>query len=175
MFSGRFTNDRDALIGALENLQYGNPTALYDAINASLDKLEGIEGRKVVLVFTDGDDNYSKLGYAAVRDRARNKDVMIYAIGLRSVVFGTTTKPDANLRKLSEATGGGYFELQKTDELGPTFTKVAQELHSLYLLGFSPEKQDGKEHKLEVRLKQPTMKVRARTSYVASRDTPSTK
>jgi Ca-activated chloride channel homolog len=175
MFSGRFTNNRDSLIGALEDLQYGNPTALFDAIDASMDKLEGIDGRKVVLVFTDGDDNYSRKSYAAVRDRARQKDVMVYAIGLHSVVFGQVTKPDANLRKLSDATGGGYFELNKTDELGPTFTRVAQELHSLYLLGFAPEKLDGKEHKLEVRLKKPTMKVRARTSYVAARENTPTK
>ena len=168
MFSGRFISDRDALIRSLEDLQYGTPTALFDAIDASIDKLLNIEGRKVVVVFTDGDDNYSKNGYAGVRDRARDKDVMIYAIGLRSVVFGQVTKPDANLRKLADATGGGYFELKSTDELGPTFTRVAQELHSLYLIGFSPEKLDNKEHKLEVRLKQPNMKIRARTSYVAS-------
>ena len=170
LFSGRFTSDRDSLIRSLEDLQYGNPTALFDAVDASIDKLLNIEGRKVVVVFTDGDDNYSKNNYASVRDRARDKDVMVYAIGLRSVVFGQTTKPDANLRKLSDTTGGGYFELKSTDELGPTFTRVAQELHSLYLLGFAPDKLDGKEHKLEVKLKQPTMKVRARTSYVAARE-----
>jgi len=170
MFSGRFTNDRDALIRALEDLQYGNPTALYDAIDASMDRLTNLEGRKVVLVFTDGDDNYSKVKYTAVRDRARDRSIMIYAIGLRSVVGGTITKPDANLRKLAESTGGGYFELKHTDELGPTFTRVAQELHSLYMLGFTPENLDGKEHKIEVRLKQPTMKVRARATYIAARE-----
>jgi VWFA-related protein len=108
--------------------------------------------------------------YTAVRDRARDRDIMIYAIGLRSVVGNTITRPDANLRKLADATGGGYFELKHTDELGPTFTKVAQELHSLYMLGFAPQALDGKEHKIEVKLKQPTMKVRARTSYLATRE-----
>jgi Ca-activated chloride channel family protein len=175
MFSGKFTSNRDSLIGALEDLQYGNPTALYDAIDASLDRLVDLEGRKVVLAFTDGDDNYSKRNFGDVRTRARDKDVMVYAIGLRSVIAGQVTRPDGNLRKLADATGGGYFELKHTDELGPTFTRVAQELHSLYLLGFSPEKLDGKEHKIEVRLKQPTMKVRARTSYVASPEGNSTK
>ncbi len=56
MFSGKFTNNRDSLISALQDLQYGNPTRLYDAIDASIDTLKEIEGRKVVLVFTDGDD-----------------------------------------------------------------------------------------------------------------------
>jgi Ca-activated chloride channel homolog len=168
MFSGKFTNNRDSLISALQDLQYGNPTRLFDAVDASIDTLKDIEGRKVVLVFTDGDDTASRISYGAVRDRARDTDTMIYAIGLRSQIGGISTRPDPNLRKLADATGGGYFELRKTDELGPTFTRVAQELHSLYTLGFAPEKLDGKEHKIEVRLKDTTMKVRARTSYVAS-------
>ena len=170
MFSGEFTNDRDDLIRALDDLQYGTPTALYDAIDESITRLEKVEGRKVVVVFTDGDDTFSKRGYGGVRDRARDKDIMVYAIGLRGEVGGQSTRPDGNLRKLADATGGGYFELKKTADLGPTFTRVAQELHSLYLLGFSPEKADGKEHKLTVRVTPPNMKVRARTSYVAFSD-----
>jgi hypothetical protein len=55
-----------------------------------------------------------------------------------------------------------------TDELGPTFTRVVQELHSLYTIGFNPTALDGKVHKLEVRMKQPGMTARARKSYVAS-------
>jgi len=78
------------------------------------------------------------------------------------------TAPDSGLRKIADATGGGYFELNKTEELGPTFTRVAQELHSLYTLSFSPQKLDGKEHKLQVRTKQADQKVRTRASYVAS-------
>src|SRR5215213_11180826 len=50
-FSGRFTNDRDDLIGALNDLQFGNPTRLYDAVYRSMDELKKVEGRKVVLVF----------------------------------------------------------------------------------------------------------------------------
>jgi hypothetical protein len=69
---------------------------------------------------------------------------------------------------MSEETGGGYFLLKKTDELGPTFTRVAQELHSQYVLGFSPQVLDGKVHKLEIKIKRPSMTARARKSYVAS-------
>ena len=79
------------------------------------------------------------------------------------------TRPDRGLRKLADETGGGYFELKKTDELAPTFTRVAQELHSLYTLGFTPTVLDGKEHKLEVRMKQAGHdRARARRSYIAS-------
>jgi len=171
-FSGTFTNDRDDLIGALSDLQYGNPTRLYDAIDQSIDMVEKVEGRKVVLVFTDGDDTASHVGFGRVLDRAREREIMVYAIGLESEFFNgqrlQRTRPDRALRRIADETGGGYFELKKTADLAPTFTRVAQELHSLYTLGFQPMAMDGKEHKLEVRLKKTGMTARARRSYVAS-------
>jgi hypothetical protein len=84
------------------------------------------------------------------------------------VFFNQRTRPDRGLRKLADETGGGYFELKKADELGPTFTRVVQELHSLYTLGFSPPALDGKEHKLEVKTSQAGTTARARKSYIAS-------
>ncbi len=170
--SGAFTSDRDDLILALRDLQYGNPTRLYDAIDASMDALTGIEGRRVVLAFTDGDDTDSRLGFGDVLDRARRDEMMIYSIGLESEYFNgqrvVRTRPDRNLKRLAEETGGGYFELKKTTELAPTFTRVAQELHSQYTLGFTPGMLDGKEHKLTVRMKAPGQTARARKSYIAS-------
>ena len=171
-FSGTFTNDRDDLISALRDLQYGNPTRLWDAVDSSIDMLKAVDSRKVVLVFTDGDDTYSKAGFGTVLDHAKQNEVMVYAIGLQSQYFNgqrvVRSQPDRSLRKIADETGGGYFELKKTDELAPTFTRVAQELHSLYSLGFSPASLDGKEHKLEVRMKQAGMNARARKTYIAS-------
>jgi Ca-activated chloride channel homolog len=107
-------------------------------------------------------------------DRARDEEVMVYAIGLESNFFNgqrqVRSKPDGGLRKIAEETGGGYFELDKTSDLAPTFTRVAQELHSQYVLGFAPTDLDGREHKLTVRMKQPGMTARARRSYVADPD-----
>jgi Ca-activated chloride channel family protein len=165
-----FTANRDELISALKDVDFGYPTRLFDAIEASLDELQRIKGRRVVLVFTDGDDTASKVGMGDVLDRARTDEAMIYSIGLESVYFNgqsqVRTRPDRGLKRLSDETGGGYFELKKTDDLGPTFTRVAQELHSQYLLGFSPAT-DGKQHKVEVRLKKPGLTARARRSYQA--------
>jgi len=174
-FSGEFTNDRDDLVAALKDLQFGNPTRLYDAIDASIDMLKDIEGRKIVLVFTDGDDTASRKGMGDVLDKARTTETMIYAIGLESefpIAPGRMqrTRPDRGLRKLADETGGGYFELKKTTELAPTFTRVAQELHSLYTIGFQPALLDNKEHRLEVRMKQSGQTGRARKSYIASAD-----
>jgi Ca-activated chloride channel family protein len=172
--SDAFTNNRDSLIADLKDLQFGNPTRLNDAIGVSLDALERIDGRRVVLMFTDGEDTASKVGFRTVLDRARNEEVMVYAIGLESEFFNGVrvqrSRPSRDLRKIADETGGGYFELKKTDELSPTFTRVAQELRSQYLLGFSPTALDGKPHRLEVRLKRPGLNARARRSYVALPD-----
>jgi Ca-activated chloride channel family protein len=126
----------------------------------------------VVLVFTDGDDTDSRVNSGEVLEQARQNEVMIYAVGLRSDYFNGSrqvrTRPDGGLKRLAEETGGGYFELEKTAELAPTFTRVAQELHSQYVLGFTPALLDGKVHRLAVRAKRPGMTVRARRSYLAS-------
>src|SRR6266567_341287 len=170
---GSFIDDRDRLVYLLKNeLDFGYPTRLWDAVDESIDRLEPMDGRKVVLVFTDGDDTASKVGLGKVMDRARAKDVMVYAIGLVNDYFNgqqrVRSSPDRGLRKLAEDTGGGFFLLKKTTELASTFTRVAQELHSQYVLGFSPETLDGKVHKLDVRVKKGGMNAQARKSYVAA-------
>lgn len=167
-----FTNDRDRLVAQLKDLDFGYPTRLYDAVHQSLATLKPREERKIVLVFTDGEDTASTVDRDEVLNRARDEDVMVYAIGLENVIFTgqqrRLTRVDRALKKLAEETGGGFFLINKTDDLGPTFTKVAQELRSQYLLGFSPAVLDGKVHKLEIRVRQPDVTVRARRTYIAT-------
>ena len=173
-FNSRFMNDRDQLVTDIKNLDYGNGTRLWDALAASLDELKGIEGRRVVLVFTDGDDTESRARLGSTIDKARADDAMVYAIGLESNYFNgqrmVRSEPDSGLRKIADETGGGYFELKKTADLAPTFTRVAQELHAQYVMGFSPGQLDGKVHKLAVRVKKQGMSARARRSYLAAPD-----
>ena len=169
-----FTDDRDLLIRDLDRLQFGNPTRLYDAIGASIESLQGLPERKVVLVFTDGEDTQHEIGWRDVLEMARTEEVMIYTIGLESDYFNgvrqVRSRPDGRLKTFAEETGGGYFELKNTDDLGPTFTRVAQELHSQYVLGFTPSVRDGKLHELEVRVKQRGTTARARKTYMAVND-----
>ena len=105
-FASPFSSDRDMLIASLRDLDFGNPTRLYDAIATSLDELKGIEGRRVVLVFTDGDDTSSRTGFGTVLDRARAEEVMLYSIGLESNYFTgvaqVRSRPDRNLRRLAD-------------------------------------------------------------------------
>jgi VWFA-related protein len=171
IISPTFTNNRDELVRILHNdIQFGNPTFLWDAIDESMTALKDETGRRVVLIFTDGDDETSRRTTLQTDiARAQTDEFMIYAIGLHSQIMGRTTKPAPGLRKLAEETGGGYFELTRTADLGPTFTRVADELHRQYVLGFTPQTLDGRMHKLDVKVKLPGMQVRARKSYLASK------
>jgi Ca-activated chloride channel family protein len=166
-----FTSSRDDLIRYIhEDVGYGNGTRLWDAVNDSMSRLATVPGRRVVLLFTDGDDEGSRFSTLdSVTKRAESEDFMIYSVGLESHVLGVTTHPDKGIRRLADATGGGWFELSKADDLNSTFTRVADELHRQYVLGFAPAVLDGKLHQVEVRVRQSGMKARARKSYLASR------
>ena len=171
-FASGFSNDRNSLVSSLKRLDFGNQTRLYDAVHASLDEIEKVDGRRVILLFTDGADFGSRLSSGKAMERARNGEVMIYGIGLETEFFNgqsvVRSKPDSILNRFAAETGGGYFDLKKGADLNSSFTRIAQELRSQYLLGFSPAALDGKSHRLEVRVKRPGLKTRSRRSYIAS-------
>jgi Ca-activated chloride channel family protein len=175
--SPMFTSNRDDLVRYLHTeMQYGNGTRLWDAVDRSVTMLAKETSRRVILVLSDGDDTASSASRDEVLARAQQDDLMVYAVGIRSRYRGgpggsfIETRPDRGLKKIAEETGGGYFELLRTAELNSTFTRVADELHRQYVLGFTPEALDNKVHKLDLRVKVPGMLTRARKSYVASKD-----
>ena len=145
--SSTLTADRDALLAWLRrDLSFSNPTRLLDAIDEAVTDLLPESGRRVVIVFTDGCDTASETGWSSLINRINAEDVMVYAIGLHSKMLGQVTRPDGNLRRLADSTGGGYFELKSTDDLGPTFTRVAQELHAQLGRGVHQEPPPGQVH-----------------------------
>jgi VWFA-related protein len=196
-----FTGDKGQLMDILRTeLQDVGPTPLWNAVNVGVTALLHEEGRRVILVFTDGIDrpmngSGNNVSLHDVMRNAEREDVMVYAIGLATQPFSAggrgvgrpggggahgggfggfaqgpeIQKPDPGLPKIAGATGGGYFELTKTNDLIGTFARVADELHHQYLIGFEPSKLDGKTHKLEVRLKTRGLTARARKTYVAAR------
>ena len=173
------------------------PTPLWRALNQAMDTLgDDAEMRRVILVLTDGKDSgqtdlrHRAYSEADVIDRARTDDVMIYAVGmhsrpqqrppmggmgggmpgggaggLRAALLEDL--PDPGLARVAEETGGGYTEIRYGEDLGAAFERVADELHSQYLLGYAPPKRDGKLHHIDVRVSGKGMKPRARRSYVA--------
>lgn len=171
-YSPGLSSDRDELVRYVrEDMQYGNSTILWDAIDAGLDRLADATGRRVIVALTDGEDFGSERGSGEVLNRAQREDVMVYAIGIESRFFNgqqwVTTRPGGSFRRMATETGGAFFELKKTADLNSTFTRVVQELHSQYLLGFAPATLDGKEHRLEVKVTKPGLTVRARRTYIA--------
>ena len=185
-----FSGDRDRVLRAFtEDLQIGNPTRLWDAINQTMEAFGEVGGRRVVVLFTDGQDTASTMDGRTVLDRARSGDVMIYSVQIRSRVrpdleweilgSGANVQsrnrrgdptPTQVLRGLASQTGGLHFTLNQNDDVNATFTQVATELHQQYLLGFAPQTLDGKVHELAVRVKNPQFEVRARRWYVAAKE-----
>jgi VWFA-related protein len=188
-----FTSSQEELVRILRTqTPPEGPTPLWNAVNVAIDGLLEEDGRRVVLAFTDGADSpmnfkTNNRSLMDVMSRAQRENVMVYAIGLESAMppgqmprggFGgfrgqnamMPQQPDPGLAYIAAETGGGYFELTRSDALAPTFARVADELHRQYALGFAQPKLDGKSHKLEVKVKRPGMKARARKSYVAARE-----
>jgi VWFA-related protein len=191
-----FTSNRDELLAHLQNefnVRVGGETRLWLALDESVRALSPETGRRVVLVMSDGKNWAAGAPYAQTRrgpagsapkivqvpsapDHANpamvlshsiGRDVMVYAVAMWTFYEGRPEAPDNGLLNLAEQTGGGFVELREADDIGSTFTRIAQELHQQYILGFTPQVLDGKTHRIEVRVKRPGVKVRARRSYVA--------
>jgi VWFA-related protein len=188
--SKSFTSDRDALLKSLrEDLHIGNPTNLWDAVSETMTELAPLGGRRILLLMTDGVDTISTTTAADILERARADELMIYIVQFRSttraqlaemplsaganVAFSDprrwTAPPTDTLRRLAAQTGGGHFQLNQYDDVNATFTQVMQELHYQYVLGFTPERLDGRVHELRVRTADEELTVRARRSYRAPR------
>ena len=185
VISPTFTRDAAELMPFVpEGILPGAPTPLWRAVDTAMTGFtDAPPGRRVVLILSDSKDGGMMIGKKfispiEISDRAQKEDVMIYGVGVRSslppIGPGTdlgaamaSTYPDPSLGRISDDTGGGYFELRGRDDLMATFARVIDELHHQYLLGFTPPARDGKTHKIEVKLRNKDMKPRVRKSYVA--------
>jgi len=180
--SPTFTSDERELLAALPQFIPPNaPTPLWNAIDTAIGEFGKTEGRRVVLVMSDSKDSGPRfrqkwLTQIDVASRAEREDVMVYGVGVQSrgTPSGGSLRdalvanlPDPGLGTVALETGGGYLELRSRDDLGAVFARVLDELHHQYLLGFSPAKRDGKEHKIEVKVGVKDAKVRARKAYRA--------
>ena len=168
-----FTSNHQMLLDALNQPPGGGASPVWLSVDQSITALYGLDGRRVILIFSDGHDapisNHARTPYKAVLDRIRRAGVMVYAVGFTSIDPGSGKPdyPDPKLKELAAVSGGGYFEISDTADLARHFTRVAEELHRQYWLGFAPPKRDGKLHEIQVKVKRPGMVARARQSYLA--------
>jgi Ca-activated chloride channel family protein len=184
-----FTNKLPLLVDATRQLKAQGATSLYDAIYLASDYLKPAEGRRVIVIISDGGDTTSGKGLLESLARAQKSDSVIFAI------FTGNPWPSENLRdlaaeraleSLTKETGGELFKPRLSDggrpgeesdeaslkELDRTFTDLADRLRTQYVLGFysTNEKRDGSFRKLDVRIKKPNYVARARTGYYAPKD-----
>ncbi|MGH6691436.1 MAG: VWA domain-containing protein [Gammaproteobacteria bacterium] len=138
-------------------------TSLHDAIIAALDRLEPEAGRQALVVFSDGEDRYSRAAAAEVRERARRSNALVYPIAIGRV------RPPL-LAELAVLTGGRSFLLREIRDLEKTLAEIARELRYQYLLGYAPSDAiDPGIHEwrsIRVVVKKPRVRVRARDGYL---------
>ena len=161
-----------------EELWPGGATPLWRAMTAGMASLAGESGRRVILALTDGADSaldhncapknrdpHGDIGSCPdrrdVRKQALDDEFMFYGIGLEG------TGLDQGIMDIADDTGGGYVVLSRNADLDAAFSRITDELHHQYVIGFTPAKLDGKTHRISVRVTRQGLTARARKSYVA--------
>jgi VWFA-related protein len=165
-----FTDDLDRLNKTLRTIRAGGGTALYDAVDQTIErKLRGQNGRRVVILISDGKENSSQTSQADILELAQKNDVTIYTISTTPANFGSPDQERGEkiLRKLSEETGGKSFFPLKIDDIMNSFQAIREELRSQYQIGYRPtnNKADGTFRKVRVDLTDKRFKARTRAGY----------
>lgn len=147
-------------------------TALWDATGVYLDGASGQEGRKVLILYTDGADNASNIRFDELLDLVKASDVTIHAIGfLEHMRSGDRMAPRLRMQQVAELTGGQAFFPSSLKDLDAVYERVAAEITGQYTLGYvsSNTQPDGTWRKVEVRLAKPIkgMRLRTRSGYYA--------
>jgi VWFA-related protein len=162
-------------MGMLRTMKAAGPTLLYDAILAALRELASVEGRKSLLIFTDGDDagpanRGSHASIEEVIEGAKQSEVTIYTIGFSG--YGPDGKDSVNrpfLTTLAEATGGRPFFPKEVEDVKKAFAEVQQNLHRHYRMAYAPATVvagGAAWRNIEVRVKsRPGLFVRTRQGY----------
>lgn len=163
-----FTTDKSAAKHAALRTRAEGATALFDALSEASQEVSQRSGKKVLILFTDGDDNSSALTASAAVARAKKAGVPLY-----SIAEGEATH-SKNLRKLlddlSQQTGGEAYEVKKPREIEQVFHEISEDLRHLYMISYSPpdDVHDGKWRKIDLLVRgMRDYRVRAREGYFA--------
>jgi len=164
-------SDHDTLAAALGAIRPIGRTALYDALNTALDRLdEGTRPRKVLVLISDGGDNASRATLDAILARARKSNAAIYTIGLFDDV--DADRNPGVLKDLARTTGGERFLPESAGPLLTACEHIAREIRSGYTIGYAPPARDGAFHRVRVEIEPPDRRhldVRTRPGYFAGR------
>ena len=172
-----FTPDLRAIDRAIDHVRLGSATALYDALFLGSQALEPRQGRKVMVVITDGGDTMSKVNYQEAVRAAETAEAILYSIIIVPIEAsaGRDTGGEHALIQLSADTGGKYFYASSLAQLDEAFRQISDELRTQYLLAYYPSQRlsDSDFRRIQVKVKgipsDSDFKVRHRTGYYTSK------
>jgi Ca-activated chloride channel family protein len=142
-------------------------TALYDALGTYLDGADGLDGRKVMVMYTDGMDSKSAISFSETLTLLKASNVTVYAIGLVQNTGSYRQVLQMTLRQLTEVTGGQAFFPSEMKDVESAYDKVLAEIKGQYHLGYQSTNtvRDGAWRKVEIRLKRSDLRIRSRKGY----------
>jgi Ca-activated chloride channel family protein len=146
-------------------------TALYDAMGVYLDGASEDEGRKILVLYTDGGDTHSTISFGDLMTLIRASDVTVYSVGFLEHSRGRIEER-ARLMQIAEATGGQAFFPTTMKDIEASYDKVVAQIRAQYSLAYTSTnaKQDGAWRKVEIRVGRPDLKgskILARRGYFA--------
>jgi Ca-activated chloride channel family protein len=144
-------------------------TALYDALGTFLDGVDQQEGRRVLVMYTDGADSRSVLNLGETLTLLRASSVTVYAIGFVGNTGSSRQRLQMTLMQLTEVTGGQAFFPSSMKGVEEAYDQVLAEINGQYHLGYLSDNSaaDGAWRKVEIKVRRPDTRVRARKGYFA--------
>jgi len=168
-----FTSEMKKIDHGIDHVRQGSATALYDALFLASEALENRQGRKVLLVITDGGDTVSKVDYKEAVRAAQIAEAIVYSVIIVPIEAsaGRDTGGEHALIQLSEDTGGRYFYATSGSQLDDAFRKISDELRTQYLLAYYPSDPlaESDFHRLQVKVAQANLHIRHRSGYYTSK------
>jgi Ca-activated chloride channel homolog len=172
-----FTSDLKVIDRGIDHIRLGSATALYDALFLGAEALEPRQGRKVMVVITDGGDTMSKVDYQEAVRAAETAEAILYSIIVVPIEAsaGRDTGGEHALIQLSADTGGKYFYAASLSQLDEAFRQISDELRTQYLLAYYPSQRlaDSDFRHIQVTVEglqaESKFKVRHRTGYYTSK------
>ena len=161
-----FTTDKESAKRAVLRTRAAGGTALFDALSETSDEIARRDGKKALIVFTDGDDNASLINATSATNRAKKLGVPLYSIAEGEATHSINLQKV--LHEMSEQTGGSMYEVKKPAEIERVFSRISEDLRHLYFLAYKPQShgEDGKWRKIDLMLKGvEDYKVRAKQGY----------
>ena len=161
------------LVERIRNRRADGYTALWDATGVYLDGASGQEGRKVLILYTDGADNASNIRFDELLDLVKASDVTVHAIGfLEHMRSGARMESRLRMQQVAEQTGGQAFFPTSVKDLDAVYERVAAEIAGQYTLGYVSTNPlaDGTWRKVEIKLAREGVngaRLRTRSGYYA--------